>query len=106
PEMFQGRRPSGRQGFQAGLLPAGRHRRRRGQESRLQDRQMRLALGAASCLAILIAAPGVQAGQRYAAPNGTGGEPCAQATPCSLKDALTKANAGDEVIVTSGSYTL
>jgi len=67
---------------------------------------MRLVAAGASCLAILIAANGAQAAQRYAAPNGTGGEPCAQAAPCSLKDALTKAKEGDEVIVASGSYML
>jgi hypothetical protein len=65
---------------------------------------MRLALSVASCLAVLIVAPVAQAAQRYAAPSGTGGEPCAQSAPCSLKDAVTNATAGSEVVVTAGTY--
>jgi hypothetical protein len=65
---------------------------------------------AALLLAIAALVPGpvaaAQAAQRYAAPAGSGGEPCVQAAPCSLRDALTKAKEGDEVIVTSGSYTV
>ena len=59
-------------------------------------------------VAVLVLTPlaTAQAVQRYAAPAGSGAEPCVQASPCSLKDALTKAKEGDEVIVTSGSYTV
>jgi hypothetical protein len=56
-------------------------------------------------LAALALAPAAQAAQRYAAPAGTGAE-CTQAKPCSLKEAITKAKANDEVIVTSGAYTV
>src|SRR5262249_5082931 len=42
-------------------------------------------------------------GARYAAPKGEGTE-CTQGKPCSLKQAIEKANGGDEVIVTSGTY--
>jgi hypothetical protein len=55
-------------------------------------------------LTALALAPAAQAAQRYAAPAGSGAE-CTQAKPCSLSEALTKAKANDEVIVTSGSYT-
>jgi hypothetical protein len=65
---------------------------------------MKLALGAACCLAILIAASGAQAAQHYAAPTGSG-TACTQAAPCSLSTALTEAKANDEVIVGGGTYT-
>jgi hypothetical protein len=64
---------------------------------------MKLALGAACCLAALIAANGAQAAQRYAAPAGSG-TVCSQAAPCSLEEAITKAEANDEVIVGAGTY--
>jgi hypothetical protein len=53
----------------------------------------------------LVLAAGAQAEQRYAAPAGSGSE-CTQANPCSLSEAVAAAKAGDEVIVTPGSYTL
>jgi hypothetical protein len=61
-------------------------------------------VGIAVFLTALALAPAAQAA-RYAAPEGTGPEPCTQAVPCSLKDAITKAKANDEVIVTAGTYT-
>ena len=64
---------------------------------------MRLALGAATCLAALLATGGAQAAQRYAAQEANGGEPCTQAAPCSLKNAVSKAKSGDEVVVTGGT---
>lgn len=57
-------------------------------------------------LGLLIPAPSALAAQRFAAPEGSGPEPCAQTAPCSLKDAVMKANSGDEVILTAGSYKL
>lgn len=57
-------------------------------------------------LLALTLAPAAQADPRYAAPAGVGPEPCAQADPCSLTEAISKAKAGDEVIVTAGTYTL
>jgi hypothetical protein len=66
----------------------------------------RAALPLAVAVLVLAPAAAAQAAQRYAAPAGAGAEPCVQASPCSLKNALTKANEGDEVIVTSGSYTV
>ncbi|HVY96687.1 MAG TPA: choice-of-anchor Q domain-containing protein [Solirubrobacterales bacterium] len=47
-----------------------------------------------------------EAAQRYAAPAGSGPEPCVQANPCALEPAVKKAKAGDEVIVGAGSYTI
>jgi hypothetical protein len=67
---------------------------------------MRSALAAVACLAALACASTAQAEQRYAAPEGKGGEPCAQAAPCSLKDAVTKAETGDEIIIGTGTYSL
>jgi hypothetical protein len=69
---------------------------------------MRIIATSMACLAaILIAASTAQAAQRYAAPSGSGPKAeCQQANPCSLKDALEGAKANDEVIVTSGAYTL
>jgi hypothetical protein len=55
-------------------------------------------------LVALVAASGAQAAQRYAAPEGAG-TTCEKAAPCLLKEAINKASANDEVIVTAGSYT-
>src|SRR5262245_15474060 len=58
-------------------------------------------------LTALALAPAAQAAQRYAAPPPAAGpEPCAQAAPCSLKTAVTKAKTGDEGIIGSGSYSV
>jgi hypothetical protein len=57
----------------------------------------------AMALFALGATPAAQAAQRYAAPSGLGME-CTQAAPCSLKEAITKAEANDEVVVTAGTY--
>jgi hypothetical protein len=51
-------------------------------------------------------APAALAAQRYAAPEGLGAEPCAMAEPCSLEEAVGKAEINDEVIVTGGTYTV
>jgi len=61
--------------------------------------------GIAVFLTTLALAPAAQAAQRYAAPAGSGPEPCTQAAPCSLKVAISKAKANDEVIVGGGTYT-
>jgi hypothetical protein len=66
----------------------------------------RAALPLAVAVLVLSPVAAAPAAQRYAAPDGTGGEPCAQAAPCSLKDALTKANEGDEVTVGAGAYSV
>jgi hypothetical protein len=65
---------------------------------------MRFAAAALAGAALLASVTTAQAAQRYASPAGTG-EACTQQAPCSLKQAIGKANAGDEVIVTAGSYT-
>jgi hypothetical protein len=65
-----------------------------------------LRAGTAVFLAALALAPAAQAAQRYAAPEATGPEPCAQPAPCSLKQAVTKAKTGDEVIVGTGTYAV
>jgi hypothetical protein len=59
--------------------------------------------GIAAFLIALALAPAAHAAQRYAAPAGSGTE-CTQAKPCSLNEAMGKAKANDEVIVTSGTY--
>jgi hypothetical protein len=61
--------------------------------------------GVAVFLTALALAPAAQA-ERYAAPSGSGPEPCAATAPCSLKEAISKAKANDEVVVTGGSYTV
>jgi hypothetical protein len=57
-------------------------------------------------IATLGTAAAAQGTQRYAAPAGSGTD-CTQATPCSLDTAVENAAVvdGDEVIVTSGTYT-
>ena len=66
---------------------------------------MRLAIGLAAGVALLLGATDAQAAQRYAAPDGTGSA-CTQEQPCSLADASNEASKGDEVIVTAGDYTI
>jgi hypothetical protein len=67
---------------------------------------VRPAVATIACLGLLACASTAQAAQRYAAPGGSGPQPCAQAAPCSLKEAIVKAKAGDEVIIGSGSYVV
>ncbi len=64
---------------------------------------MRLGILGIVSVIFLALAPSALAGQRYAAPGGTGTE-CTQEEPCELKDAVGGAKAGDEVIITSGTY--
>jgi hypothetical protein len=63
-----------------------------------------------AALAVLIAALLVPAtataATRYAAPGGGMVPGCAQVAPCSLEYAITAASPGDEVVVTSGQYTV
>jgi hypothetical protein len=67
----------------------------------------RLSSGIACFVVLgLAVAASATAAQRYAAPEGKGPEPCAQATPCSLENAVTKASSNDEVILDAGHYTL
>jgi hypothetical protein len=65
---------------------------------------MRARIVTFACLVTLALAAHAQAAQRYAAPQGSGIE-CSQAAPCSLAQALGKAQNGDEVIVGTGVYT-
>jgi hypothetical protein len=69
---------------------------------------MRAAVVTLACIGALLAmVPAAHATQRYAAPSGGGPKAeCQQANPCSLKDAMEGAKANDEVIITSGAYTL
>jgi hypothetical protein len=66
---------------------------------------MKCAPALLACVALLAFASVAQAAQRYAAPSGTGTE-CSQPAPCSLVEAVSKAKADDEVIITGGAYTL
>ena len=68
---------------------------------------MRWLAGLSVLLAAFVLPAGAEAAQRYAAPSGTGPEAeCPQANPCSLNKAIAAAKSNDEVIVTSGTYTL
>ena len=64
---------------------------------------MRLGILGIASIIFLVLAPAAFAGQRYASPGGTGTE-CTQGEPCELKEAVGGAKAGDEVIITSGTY--
>jgi hypothetical protein len=64
---------------------------------------MRGLVAAAIATLALAAAPGALAAQRFAAPAGAGTE-CTQVAPCALAEAVGAAKAGDEVIVTTGTY--
>ena len=67
---------------------------------------MRTAPVAIVILAALAIAPLAHAAdQRYASPNGNG-ENCTSSAPCSLEQAVTKAEINDEVIVRAGEYPL
>jgi hypothetical protein len=57
-------------------------------------------------LAALVLPASALGAQRYAAPGGGTTVGCPRATPCSLSYAITAAGAGDEVIVTPGTYNL
>jgi hypothetical protein len=65
---------------------------------------MRIRTTTLACLVTLALVADAQAAQRYAAPNGSGPEPCGQQAPCSLKVALGQAKANDEVIIGGGTY--
>lgn len=66
---------------------------------------MRGLAAAAAAVIALVLVPTAQATQRFAAPKG-GGTECTKAEPCSLNEAVTGAKGGDEVIVTSGAYSV
>jgi hypothetical protein len=63
---------------------------------------MRLGIWGIMSVIFLALAPAAL-GARYAAPKGEGTE-CTQEKPCALREAVSGAKAGDEVIVTSGTY--
>jgi hypothetical protein len=67
----------------------------------------RLAAGAAAVVLLALAAPSVAAAaDRYAAPSGTGPEPCGASNPCSIDDAVGPgSNDGDQVLLGTGTYT-
>ena len=66
---------------------------------------MKLVLGVALCLALLVGAAAAEAAQRYAAA-GANGVTCTQSEPCSLADAINGASANDDVIVAAGEYAV
>lgn len=66
---------------------------------------MRSGVPLALALGLLVAAPSALGAQRYAAPNG-GGTECTQAAPCTIGEAVGKAESNDEVVVTPGNYLL
>jgi hypothetical protein len=63
-------------------------------------------LGIAAVLLALALPATASAATRYASPGGGAISGCPQLAPCSLKEAITGAGSGDEVIVTSGTYTV
>jgi len=72
----------------------------------LTSRALRLVLATVVGLVVASSAPALaSAAQRYASPGGSGLD-CTSAKPCGLVDAVTKAIAGDEVIVAPGDYPL
>ena len=66
---------------------------------------MRRLLGIAM-LALLVLPPSALGAARYSSPGGGEANPCAKAAPCSLGYAITAAAAGDEVVVTPGTYSV
>lgn len=65
----------------------------------------RLALvTVAGAVVLAVSAPGASAAtSRYVAPSGTGTD-CSAAKPCNFEDAVKASGAGDEVVMTPGSY--
>ncbi len=66
-------------------------------------------LAAASCVAaigVAGAAGSASAATRYAGSAANGPEPCSQAAPCALTNAVNNAKDNDEIVVLPGSYTL
>ena len=59
-----------------------------------------------TAIAVLVVPAAASGATRYAAVGGTGAEPCAQAAPCSLQDAVAGASAADTVNVGPGVYAL
>jgi hypothetical protein len=55
-------------------------------------------------IGLLATVSDADAAQRYASPDGSG-ILCSQAAPCSLEEAVTKAESNDEVIVGAGTYS-
>jgi hypothetical protein len=73
------------------------------------DRVVRVALVAGACAAALAlpAAPAAAAGETYFASSGAGpGEPCSEAAPCRIQDAVGIAGDGDAVSLAAGTYDL
>ena len=66
---------------------------------------MRFGVGTVFCLLVLACASGAQAAVRYASPSGAG-TACTAATPCSLKEATSKAWVNDEVVLAAGNYSV
>lgn len=56
------------------------------------------------CGFALVLAPAAEAAQRFAAPGGSGPEPCQQSVPCSIVTATNNAAGGDEVVLLPGDY--
>ncbi|MBN9622141.1 MAG: hypothetical protein J0H06_04160 [Actinobacteria bacterium] len=64
---------------------------------------MRRALLLAAMALLVLPATALGA-TRYASPGGVGSGTCTEGAPCSLAYAITAATAGDEVVVTPGTY--
>jgi hypothetical protein len=67
---------------------------------------MRRGFGIAAVLLALALPASASAATRYASPGGGEIPGCPQVSPCSLKSAVTGANAGDEVVVAPGTYAV
>jgi hypothetical protein len=67
---------------------------------------MRRGLGIAAGLLVLMLPATASAATRYAAPGGGTASGCPQLAPCSLREAITGASSGDEVVVSPGAYAV
>jgi hypothetical protein len=67
---------------------------------------MRRVLFSMTLLVLLAVPPAADAARRYASPTGSTTAACTAAAPCTLPVAVNSAAAGDEVVVTPGTYSL
>src|SRR5689334_17230310 len=64
-----------------------------------------LSIPVALVASLALGAAAAEADVRYASPSGGPGPSCPQVAPCDIQIAVESAGAGDEVVVTPGTYT-